>query len=430
MNWYYAIGTERQGPVSDEQLHAWAKDGVVTGETLVWREGLTNWQPYRTVLPPGAVPPAPPVAPAPEPAPAVAPPAPVPVATTWYYAIGTDRLGPVSQEQLQALVKDGVVTGETLVWREGLPNWLPYRTQAAPGPATATVNFAAPLPEDWRAAYDPAFGETFEAGVAYVGRHGGAAFLAFLPAAVLIFVLQLFQVVPFVGWLLAALAGLLVNAALVGGMWRVSLAQMRGTDRPDVFSGFRRGYFHLTVGPIVRAFLAGLSVLPGLCVIGIAVAVGLMSGSGWVVGGGMLAGGLAVFIGLFVTVFLLVRWAFLLPLVADKDLSFWAALQFSRRAVAGHWWATLLLVAALSFVTFVPLMIIDTAISPAVDFRDFKDLMEAAKAGKLALSPAKAVLVAGLNTFWCWLVSPLYFGVMGARYREIFDRPAEPRVGG
>lgn len=34
------------------------KDGVVTGDTLVWREGLANWQPYRTVsggtMPPAA----------------------------------------------------------------------------------------------------------------------------------------------------------------------------------------------------------------------------------------------------------------------------------------------------------------------------------------------------------------------------------------
>jgi uncharacterized RDD family membrane protein YckC len=60
MNWYYAIGQEQKGPVSDEQLHALAKDGVVTGDTLVWREGLSNWQPYRTVAPPGTVPPPPP----------------------------------------------------------------------------------------------------------------------------------------------------------------------------------------------------------------------------------------------------------------------------------------------------------------------------------------------------------------------------------
>ncbi|MEQ2006580.1 MAG: RDD family protein [Limisphaerales bacterium] len=58
MNWYYAIGQQQQGPVTEPQLHALAKDGVITGDTLVWREGLTNWQPYRTVAAP-AMPPLP-----------------------------------------------------------------------------------------------------------------------------------------------------------------------------------------------------------------------------------------------------------------------------------------------------------------------------------------------------------------------------------
>lgn len=49
MNWYYAVGQQQQGPVTEQQLQALAKDGVITGETLVWREGLTNWQPWRTV---------------------------------------------------------------------------------------------------------------------------------------------------------------------------------------------------------------------------------------------------------------------------------------------------------------------------------------------------------------------------------------------
>lgn len=49
MNWYYAINHQQQGPVTEAQLRALAKDGVVTGDTLVWREGLASWQPWRTV---------------------------------------------------------------------------------------------------------------------------------------------------------------------------------------------------------------------------------------------------------------------------------------------------------------------------------------------------------------------------------------------
>ncbi len=56
MNWYYAVGSQQQGPVTDEQLQALVKDGVVTGDTLVWRDGMANWQPYRTQVAPGTPP--------------------------------------------------------------------------------------------------------------------------------------------------------------------------------------------------------------------------------------------------------------------------------------------------------------------------------------------------------------------------------------
>ena len=49
MNWYYAVGQTQQGPVTEEQLHALAKDGVVTGDTMVWRDGMADWQPYSAV---------------------------------------------------------------------------------------------------------------------------------------------------------------------------------------------------------------------------------------------------------------------------------------------------------------------------------------------------------------------------------------------
>ncbi len=49
MPWYYAVGSQQQGPVTEQQLQALAKDGVITGDTLVWREGMTGWQAWRAV---------------------------------------------------------------------------------------------------------------------------------------------------------------------------------------------------------------------------------------------------------------------------------------------------------------------------------------------------------------------------------------------
>lgn len=61
---------------------------------------------------------------------------------TWYYAEGGQQSGPIDDAQLEQLVQSGRVQTETLVWREGMPNWQPYgqvRAGGLGGTATATA---------------------------------------------------------------------------------------------------------------------------------------------------------------------------------------------------------------------------------------------------------------------------------------------------
>ena len=51
MNWYYVDGGQQAGPVSDPELAALVQRGKVQADTLVWHEGMSNWQPYREVKP-------------------------------------------------------------------------------------------------------------------------------------------------------------------------------------------------------------------------------------------------------------------------------------------------------------------------------------------------------------------------------------------
>ncbi|EPX85955.1 putative membrane protein [Rubellimicrobium thermophilum DSM 16684] len=48
--WYYAQGQEQKGPVDEGALRALAEAGVVTPDTLVWREGMADWEPARAHL--------------------------------------------------------------------------------------------------------------------------------------------------------------------------------------------------------------------------------------------------------------------------------------------------------------------------------------------------------------------------------------------
>lgn len=49
MNWYYALGDERKGPVADLEFQLLAQQGTIKPDTLVWREGMSDWQPWSRV---------------------------------------------------------------------------------------------------------------------------------------------------------------------------------------------------------------------------------------------------------------------------------------------------------------------------------------------------------------------------------------------
>ncbi len=46
----------------------------------------------------------------------------------WFYLINDHRHGPVTEVQLEALRREAGINDETLVWRKGLPGWMPLRS--------------------------------------------------------------------------------------------------------------------------------------------------------------------------------------------------------------------------------------------------------------------------------------------------------------
>jgi len=60
----------------------------------------------------------------------------------WHYLEGSEQRGPVAEADFEALVRGGRIGHNTLVWREGMAEWLPYgqvvsATGAAPGAVSA-----------------------------------------------------------------------------------------------------------------------------------------------------------------------------------------------------------------------------------------------------------------------------------------------------
>src|SRR3954468_1593053 len=46
---YYSLNGQQQGPVSEDQLRQMVATGALTPDTLVWREGMPEWQPLARV---------------------------------------------------------------------------------------------------------------------------------------------------------------------------------------------------------------------------------------------------------------------------------------------------------------------------------------------------------------------------------------------
>lgn len=51
MNWFYSDNGQQKGPVSDMEFSAMVRDGRIKPESLVWREGLPDWQPVSLARP-------------------------------------------------------------------------------------------------------------------------------------------------------------------------------------------------------------------------------------------------------------------------------------------------------------------------------------------------------------------------------------------
>jgi len=119
--------------------------------------------------------------------------------------------------------------------------------------------------------------------------------------------------VPVLGWVVAIV--------LIGGLDYMFLRRIRGetVQIGDVFAGFNRAFLHLSLTGLVKWLLTCLGLI--LCILpGIYLAVG---------------------------------YVFALPLVIDKKMEFWPAMEISRQVVHRHWWSTFALVIVLGLLAFV-----------------------------------------------------------------------------
>jgi hypothetical protein len=116
--------------------------------------------------------------------------------------------------------------------------------------------------------------------------------------------------VPVVGWA--------VGIVLLGGLDYMFLRRIRGetVQIGDLFAGFNIALLHLVLAGLVAGLLTSVGFV--LCIL-----PGIYLGVGYV---------------------------FALPLVIDKKMDFWPAMEVSRQVVHRHWWSIFALMIVLALI--------------------------------------------------------------------------------
>jgi hypothetical protein len=321
MDWYYAEGGKQQGPVSEEEFGRLRETGVVRAETLVWREGMANWQPYQQVA-------------------GQAQPGSSPV-----------QGGMVCSQCGNVFGPDQVIrSGDVWVCGECKPRVL-QRLRAGDrghGGGQGTTSPGALLARDYTVDAGDCLNRSWAMFKSNPGSILGATVLVYL---VLIGV----NIIPY----LSIILSLILTGPLMGGLWCFYLRYVRGqrAEVGEVFSGFGPRFGQLVLANVVTGILAGLCLFPAAFILALGMGIS-MGASGEGGGGGPeLTGGLLVVfimlmaVGIAGYVYLTTCWFFTLPLVADKGMRFWPAMELGRQVVIKHWWGTFWVILAAALLT-------------------------------------------------------------------------------
>ncbi len=254
-----------------------------------------------------------------------------------YKIIGGDQqeYGPVTAEQIRQWVAEGRANGQTLARAEGSAEWKPLSAlpefadvfrSMPPAPPLPTAGFAAgpsAVEEILARDYDLDIGSCIVRAWELVKQNFwpvvGITFLVVIAMNVITQGIGLIsrasmqeminnrQINP-VGVMLSLLAwtiSLPVQTVFTGGLYMYYLKLIRGQEAgiSDAFSGLTSALGPLALLGLVQGLLVLLGIVPCL-----------------------IPG-----------IYLSVAWIFATPLVIDRQIGFWDAMELSRKVVSRHW---------------------------------------------------------------------------------------------
>lgn len=312
-----------------------------------------------------------------------------------YKVIGGDRqeYGPATQEEIVSWIHEGRLSGQSLGKLEGESQWqalssFPEFTEPLREQAAHFLEVNPPLePSAMRMRGDNVnvgrcLSRGFELLRGNFGLLAGACGLVWLLGIVM-------QFLPIIG----GIVYLMLDGVLYGGLYLVFLRRIRGqsTGAGEVFAGFGPMFPQIVLAGIVTSVLT------------------------WI----------GLFFCFFPYVYLTVAWVFAIPLVIDKRLEFWPAMEQSRKQVTRVFFPMLLLM-ILAFLPSLLMFVYTQGRIFAVAYPGFQDLMAPGQAdmnqwleffGTVARTSMPLVM---FNKLVLLLNLPFAVGALMFAYEELF----------
>jgi hypothetical protein len=389
MSWYYAENNERRGPIEDAAFDGLVAAGAVRPETLVWREGMTNWQALSSsgYARPGA------------PLPPNSPPA--------LGGAGEDgaarppgvEMG-VCSESGRILPRSELVEIDGRLVSAEYKNVVLQRIREGVGSSGSSIDPEVLAQQIIARDYQLSVGSCLSRGWQVMKSHFwlcvGASFLSTLVVY---------------ASLLTLIGIFFVFGPLTAGLYWMMLRMHRNEPASigDAFAGFSRNFWHLVgVGLFMILAMLACFVPVGIC-FGVAFAASPKNPSIPILG----LAGLLAFVAYGAIIYLAVSWVFSFILVIDKQIEAWPAMKLSRRIVSMHWWR----VFGVLFVT--GLLIFGIMFSVMIVGPLLANLIVGAHPGS-GVAAVVAACFSLLGSCISLCLTPLMYATIAVAYEDIF----------
>lgn len=295
----------------------------------------------------------------------------------WYYAEDNKRqTGPLSRQEFDAKVREGIIRPDTLVWNESLAEWKPLSALSLDVTLDVTLDDEFAAPEDSPATPEETFPDASALAEAICRRGydvdigsclarswkllqtffmilaGSTAFLVLIPIGADFLIGRL---VPALGSILS----MVLQGPLMGGLCALYLGIIRNPDREpaidQMFSGFGPRLKQLILGVVAPNLIIYLFLSPAV-IYGMATGQMTLDLKEFNPFAMNFIFWMLMLVGLLPAIFVSTCWTFVVPLIMDKNLAFLDAMSVSFRVVKHRWGLVFLLLLVAGALGFLGLL--------------------------------------------------------------------------